>query len=133
MRFNLKSQILLLLLFLGIAIKCLTPFLHAHVGNSADSGFHVNGLASLNSSQWADQQEDRTNSDSFAVTVGDARQHTVDIFYAAIVLVALFTVAIPCILSVCLKVVPRVLFIPSSFLNPKFPPPALAPPLCLIN
>ncbi len=85
------------------------------------------GLSALDSIQLLDDGSPESAPDSFAVTVPDARKHFLDttliIVFVAVVLLVLKDR--PFIRWVSFA---KTLLVPFSFLNPKFPPPALAPP-----
>lgn len=128
MSFAFSKSTLVAFLFVGILLKCLSPLLHAHVGGSNDSGFHMYGLSTLNDTPSYDGEGDLPNPESIAMTVSDARKH---FFYSIFI-----PVFIGLLLAV-LRVHPvltrfnffkpfRVAF---ACLNQKSPPPALAPPL----
>ncbi len=128
MRFNLSRTYLIGFLFLGILLKCLSPFLHAHISGDNDSGFHMSGLSAFDSRQLLDDGSPESDPDSYAVTVQEARKHFLEsafvLSFVAIVLLVLKDR--PYIRRVSFA---KTLLVPFSFLNPKFPPPALAPPL----
>ncbi len=128
MRFKLSRAYLIVFLFLGILLKCLSPFLHAHVSGDNDSGFHMAGLSALDKLQVSEEGGSAPDSDSYAVTVPDARKHFLDsAFLLVFVAIVLFVIKDrPPIQQVSFA---KTLLVPFSFLNPKFPPPALAPPL----
>jgi hypothetical protein len=127
MRFKFTRSSLAVFLFLGIFLKCMSPFLHAHIAGDNDSGFHMSGLSALDSIQPLDDGSPESAPDSFAVTVPDARKHFLE---------AAFVVTFIAVILFILKDRPfirwvsfaKTLLVPFSFLNPKFPPPALAPP-----
>jgi hypothetical protein len=127
MRFKFTRSAMVVFLFLGIFLKCLSPLLHAHIGGSNDSGIHIPGLSTLDSIQLLDDGSPESAPDSYAVTVPDARKHFLDTALAtAFVAVALFILKDrPFIRRISFA---KTLPIPFSFLNPKLPPPALAPP-----
>ena len=127
MRFKLNRSSLLVFLFLEIFLKCLSPLLHVHIGGSNDSGIHMPGLSALDSIQLLDDGSPESAPDSYAATVPDARKHFLNIaLITAFVAVALFVLKDrPFIRRVSFA---KTLLIPFSFLNPKLPPPALAPP-----
>lgn len=128
MRFKLSRAYLIVFLFLGILLKCLSPFLHAHISGDNDSGFHISGLSAFDSRQLLDDGSPESDPDSYAVTVQEARKHFLE---------SIFVLSFVAIVLLVLKDRPyirRVLFVktllvPFSFLNPKLPPPVLAPPL----
>ncbi len=128
MRFKLSRTYLIVFLFLGILLKCLSPFLHAHISGDNDSGFHMSGLSAFDSRQLLDDGSPESDPDSYAVTVQEARKHFLEsafvLSFVAIVLLVLKDR--PYIRRVSFA---KTLLVPFSFLNPKFPPPALAPPL----
>lgn len=127
MRFKLTRSSLVAFLFLGIFLTCMSPFLHAHIGGCNDSGFHMSGLSALDSIQLLDDGSPESAPDSFAVTVPDARKHFLDTTFAVafVAIVLLVLKDRPLIRRVSFA---KTLLVPFSFLNPKFPPPALAPP-----
>jgi len=98
-----------------------------HIGGSNDSGIHIPGLSALDSIQLLDDGSPESAPDSYAVTVPDARKHFLDAaLVTAFVAVALFVLKDrPFIRRISFA---KTLRIPFLFLNPKFPPPALAPP-----
>lgn len=128
MRFKLSRTYLIVFLFLGILLKCLSPFLHAHISGDNDSGFHMSGLSAFDSKQLLDDGSPESDPDSYAVTVQEARKHFLEsvlvLSFVAIILLVLKDR--PYIRRVSFAKTLLVLF---SFFNPKFPPPALAPPL----
>ncbi len=128
MRFKLSRAYLIVFLFLGILLKCLSPFLHAHISGDNDSGFHISGLSAFDSRQHLDDGSPESDPDSYAVTVQEARKHFLEsIFVLSFVAIVLLVLKDrPYIRRVSFAKTLLVLF---SFLNPKFPPPALAPPL----
>ncbi len=105
----------------------MSPFLHAHVAGDNDSGFHMSGLSSFDSARLLDDGSPEPTPDSYAVTVPNARKHFLE---------AAFVVTFIAVILFILKDRPlirqapftKTLLVPFSFLNPKFPPPALAPP-----
>lgn len=119
---------LALFLFFGIFLKCLSPFLHAHLGASNDSGFHLAGLSTISNVQAVDDQNQSSDTESYAVTVSDARKHVIDLS-AAFVLSVFLLLVVKYRKFLWHKFIPRLLFFVTSYLNPKFPPPVLAPPL----
>ncbi len=127
MRFKFTRSSLAVFLFLGIFLKCISPFLHAHIAGDNDSGFHMSGLSALDSIQLLDDGSPESTPDSFAVTVPDARKHFLEAaFVVTFIAVILFVLKDrPFIRRVSFA---KTLLVPFSFLNPKFPPPALAPP-----
>ncbi len=128
MRFKLSRAYLIVFLFLGILLKCLSPFLHAHIGGDNDSGFHISGLSAFDSRQLLDDGSPESDPDSYAVTVQEVRKHFLEsIFVLSFVAIVLLVLKDrPYIRRVSFA---KTLLVPFSFLNPKFPPPALAPPL----
>jgi hypothetical protein len=128
MRFKFTRSFLIFFLFLGIFLKCLSPFLHAHISGDNDSGFHMSGLSALDTLRVSDEGSPASESDSYAVTVQEARKHFLEsIFVLSFVAIVLLVLKDrPYIRRVSFA---KTLLVPFSFLNPKFPPPALAPPL----
>ena len=127
MRFKLTRSSLVAFLFLGIFLKCMSPFLHAHIAGDNDSGFHMSGLSAFDSSRLLDDGSAEPEPDSYAVTVPDARKHFLDATFIIAFVAAAFLVLKdrPFFSRASFIRTSAVLF---SFLNPKFPPPALAPP-----
>jgi len=128
MRFKLSRAYLIVFLFLGILLKCLSPFLHAHISGDNDSGFHMSGLSAFDGRQLLDDGSPESDPDSYAVTVQEGRKHFLEsIFVLSFVAIVLLVLKDrPYIRRVSFA---KTLLVPFSFLNPKFPPPALAPPL----
>jgi len=128
MRFKLSRAYLIVFLFLGILLKCMSPFLHAHISGDNDSGFHMSGLSAFDSKQLLDDGSLESDPDSYAVTVQEARKHFLESIFALsfVAIVLLVLKDRPYIRRVSFA---KTLLVPFSFLNPKFPPPALAPPL----
>ncbi len=93
MRFKLSRTYLIVFLFLGILLKCLSPFLHAHISGDNDSGFHISGLSAFDSRQLLDDGSPESDPDSYAVTVQEARKHFLEsifvLSFVAIVLLVL--------------------------------------------
>ncbi|BEI37849.1 hypothetical protein PHIN7_15730 [Polynucleobacter sp. HIN7] len=87
----------------------------------------MSGLSSFDSARLLDDGSPEPTPDSYAVTVPDARKHFLDTtFVVAFVAVVLLVLKDrPFIRRVSFA---KTLLVPFSFLNPKFPPPALAPP-----
>lgn len=87
----------------------------------------MSGLSALDSIQLLDDGSPESAPDSFAVTVPDARKHFLDatLIIAFVAVVVLVLKDRPFIRWVSFA---KTLLVPFSFLNPKFPPPALAPP-----
>ncbi len=127
MRFKLSRTYLIVFLFLGILLKCLSPFLHAHISGDNDSGFHMSGLSAFDSKQLLDDGSLESDPDSYAVTVQEARKHFLESIFALsfVAIVLLVLKDRPYIRRVSFA---KTLLVPFSFFNPKFPPPALAPP-----
>jgi len=128
MRFKLSRAYLIVFLFLGILLKCMSPFLHAHISGDNDSGFHMSGLSAFDSKQLLDDGSLESDPDSYAVTVQEARKHFLESIFALsfVAIVLLVLKDRPYIRRVSFA---KTLLVFFSFLNPKFPPPALAPPL----
>ena len=88
----------------------------------------MSGLSTLDSRQLLDDGSPESDPDSYAVTVQEARKHFLEsIFVLSFVAIVLFVIKDrPPIQQVSFA---KTLLVPFSFLNPKSPPPALAPPL----
>ncbi|WP_286306391.1 hypothetical protein [Polynucleobacter sp. HIN5] len=127
MRFKFTRSSLAVFLFLGVFLKCMSPFLHAHIAGDNDSGFHMSGLSAFDNARLLDDGSPEPTPDSYAVTVPDARKHFLDTTFAVafVAVVLLVLKDRPFIRRVSFA---KTLLVPFSFLNPKFPPPALAPP-----
>jgi hypothetical protein len=127
MNFRLSASALISILFTAVLLKCLSPFLHAHVAGSSESGFHVAGMTSPIELSVIQDQSGNTNSESYAVTVSDSRSNT----FAILILPVTFFAALHMMrrIDLVMRLVSREPRFVSKYLNPNFPPPALAPPL----
>ena len=88
----------------------------------------MSGLSAFDSKQLLDDGSLESDPDSYAVTVQEARKHFLESIFALsfVAIVLLVLKDRPYIRRVSFA---KTLLVPFSFLNPKFPPPALAPPL----
>lgn len=127
MNFRLSASALISILFAAVLLKCLSPFLHAHVSGSSDSGFHVPGLAFPIEPSVIEDQFSNKNTESYAVTVSDSRSNT----FAILILPVTFFAAVHMIRRIdpVKRLVSREPSFISKYLKPNFPPPVLAPPL----
>lgn len=126
MTLRLGTPVLLGILFAAIMLKCLSPFLHAHVAGSSETGFHVSGMTFALALAASDDQDSNAETESYAVTVGDSRNNTFSIF----IVLAIFLGALHMVRKLYLVDNPasREPDAIASYLSPNAPPPALAPP-----
>jgi hypothetical protein len=127
MKIRLSPSALILILFAAILLKCLSPFLHAHVAGSSESGFHVSGLTLALDRSVMDNQPSDTNTESYVFTVSDSRNNTFAIFILPVTIFAALHMMRK--LYPVQRLISREPRFVSKYLNPNFPPPALAPPL----
>lgn len=127
MNFRLSASALISILFTAVLLKCLSPFLHAHVAGSIESGFHVSGMTSPIELSVVEEQPGNKNTESYAVTVSDSRNNT----FAILILPVTFFAALHMMRRIdpVKRLVSREPSFVSKYLNPNFPPPVLAPPL----
>ena len=126
MTLRLGTPALIAILFAAILLKCLSPFLHAHVAGSNETGFHVSGIALPVALSAAGNESSNADTESYAVTVSDSRNNTFVIFLLfATVFAALHIVRKQYLAKHPTSREPDVI---SSYLSPNFPPPVLAPP-----
>lgn len=126
MTLRLGTPVLLGILFAAIMLKCLSPFLHAHVAGSSETGFHVSGMTLALALSASGDQTSNADTESYAVTVGDSRNNTFAIF----VLIATIFGALHMVRKLYLVDRPasREPDAIASYLSPNSPPPVLAPP-----
>jgi hypothetical protein len=120
------------LIMLLASLLALGPFLHGHLGNSHQSGFHLDGMHALHAddgSVAAMASPSGAEEESEALGVGDSLPPSTDpglplllcgLLFALLALSLLSRLACP--LTPPLRTGPRTLY------RPGLPPPGLAPP-----